>query len=100
MSLLLAAILPSLGVVDTGLAAVTGGAAHTVHGTTEADGVVGLVFFQEATGAGAEPVGAVIPAATFHDPGFVADQGGLSVSVCDSGDRGVTIQEVDHVTFL
>ena len=51
--LLFTRILASLFVVDTGLAAVTCGAAHAVHSATETNGAAGLVFFQEAAGAGA-----------------------------------------------
>ena len=98
--LLLTRILSSLFVVDTGLAAIACGAAYAVHSATEADCAVALVFFEEAAGAGAEPVSAVIPAATFDHAGFVADQGGQTVTIGDTGDGGVTVKVVDHVAFL
>ena len=93
-------ILSTRFIIDTGLATIAGGAAYAVHCTTEADGAVGLVFFEEAAGAGAEVVSAVIPATTLDDAGLVADERGLTIAISDTGDRGVTIEVVDDITFL
>src|ERR1700753_1677781 len=92
--LLLTRILSSLFVVDTGLAAITCGAAYAVHSATEADCAVALVFFEEAAGAGAEPVSAVIPATTLDNAGFVADECRLTITIGDTGDGRVTIEVV------
>src|SRR6202012_6203437 len=89
-----------LFVVDTGLAAVTCGAAYAVHGATETYRAVGLIFFEEAAGAGAQPVSAIVPATTFDHAGFVADEGGFAVAVSDTSDAGVTIEIVDDIAFL
>src|SRR5258707_4902340 len=98
--LLLTRILSPLFVVDTRLASIACGAAYTVHSATEPDGAVGLVFFQEPAGAGAEPVSAVIPASTLDNAGFIADQRSLAIAVSDARNGGVTIEVVDHVALL
>ena len=98
--LLFSRVLASCLVVDTGLAAITCRAADAVHRATEADGAVRLVFFEEAAGAGAEPVCAVVPAAALDHAGLVADQGGMAIAIADTGDGRVTVKIVDDVAFL
>src|SRR5579862_6905842 len=98
--LLLACILTPRLEVDTCLATVPGRAAYAVHGATETNRAVGLVLFEEAAGAGAQPVGAIVPATTLDNPGFVADEGRLSITISDTGDGGVTVKIVDNVAFL
>ena len=97
---MLACILSARLVIDPGLAAIACRTAYAVHGATETYRAVGLIFLEEAAGAGAQPVSAVVPATTFDHAGFIADQGSDAVTVRDTGDDRVTIQIVDHVAFL
>ena len=98
--LLFTCVLASLLVVDAGLAAIACRAAYAVHGATETNRAIRLVFFEEAAGAGAEIVGAIIPATTLDDAGFVADKGRLTITIGDALDGGVTVEVVDDITLL
>ncbi len=98
--LLLACVLFSCFVADTGLSAITSRTTYAVHGATETNGRTCLVFFQEAACSGSEPVSAVIPATTFDYTTLIADQGCFTVTVTYTGNQGVTIQVVDYITFL
>ena len=78
---LLAAILSLFAEMVAVLEAVAFLASQPVHRAAESDGGTCLVLLEEAASAGAEPVGAVVPAATLVNPGLVIDEGGLPITV-------------------
>lgn len=84
----------------SGLAAISFGRTQAAHGATESECAHGLVLFKITTGAGAQPIGAVVPASPFKYFGTLRIQeGGYAITIAGHGD-GVTIEEVDHVTAL
>src|SRR5450631_3289507 len=98
--LLFPAILFSFFVTDPCAPSVSCRTAYTIHCTPETYCGTCLVFFHETSGAWTQPIGTIIPASTFDNPGFITDQCGFTIAITNTCNQRVTIKVIDNISFL